>query len=66
MTQSFIILVTVDEQKLTVSDGSRIEAAITDLNNCANRPPATCHIYQVKNPATLAAWERNLKKENAT
>ena len=65
MTQSFIILVTVDEQKLSVSDGSRIEAAIKELNDCANRPPATCHIYQVKNPSALAEWETKLKKENA-
>ena len=65
MTQSFIILVTVDEQKLTVSDGRRIEAAIKELNEAANKPPTTCHIYQVKNPATLTEWEKKLKTENA-
>lgn len=64
MTQSFIILVTVDETKLDVWEGRRIEAAIKELNDCANRPPTTCHIYQVKNPATLTEWEKKLKKEN--
>ena len=65
MTQSFIILVTADETKLDVLEGRRIEAAIEELNDCANRPPTTCHIYQVKNPATLTEWEKKLKTENA-
>ena len=65
MTQAFIVLVTVDETKLDVWEGRRIEAAIKELNEAANKPPTTCHIYQVKNPATLAEWEQKLKKENA-
>jgi hypothetical protein len=65
MTQSFIILVTADETKLDVWEGRRIEAAIRELHEAANKPPTTCHIYPVENPATLTEWEKKLKKENA-
>ena len=65
MTQAFIILVRVDEIKLDPSQGWRIEAAIKELHESGNKAPSTCHIYQVKNPATLTEWEHRLKKENA-
>lgn len=65
MTQAFIILVWVEEDRLDEWQGRRIEAAIKVLHEAANKPPSSCHIYQVKNPASLVEWERRLKKENA-
>lgn len=64
MTQAFIILVTVDETKLDVWEGRRIQAAIEELNSSANKPPSSCHIYRVKHPKALNEWERQLKREN--
>jgi hypothetical protein len=64
MTQAFIILVRVEEDRLDDWQDRRIEAAIKELHEAANKPPSSCHIYQVKNPKALNEWERQLKREN--
>lgn len=64
MTQAFIILVRVEEGRLDEWRGRRIEAAIKELHESANKAPSSCHIYQVKHPKALNEWERQLKMEN--
>ena len=59
MTQAFIILVKVEETKLDPRKGQHIAATIKELHGATG-----AHIYQVKDPAKLDEWEKQLKQEN--
>lgn len=65
MTQAFILLVRIEGDRPDEWWGRRIESAIKELHEAANKYPSSCHIYQVKNPKSLNDWERQLKRENA-
>ena len=64
MTQAFIIVLRIDENKLDPKRGQHIEATIKELHRSASKADSSCNIYQVKDPVKLVEWENNLKVAN--